>query len=140
MPQNQYMPLPLTMSANGPIIQPSEVLQARTILKGNQEIHQVLVQWDQHTTSEATWEDVDDLQKKFPSYNLEDKVVFNGDGIAMRPNVRSLIETSGESANLLEGPQNMEENNSSITGGGMLPRRGERARKSHSLWKEFVKP
>ncbi|CAJ2635782.1 unnamed protein product [Trifolium pratense] len=38
--QQQYMPLPLTMSDNGPMIQPVEILQVRTIMKGTQRIHQ----------------------------------------------------------------------------------------------------
>jgi translation initiation factor IF-1 len=59
--QDQYLPLPLTMSDTGPLTQPIAVLQARTILRGAQKIHQVLVQWDQYSRSEATWEDVSTL-------------------------------------------------------------------------------
>ncbi|MCI23378.1 hypothetical protein A2U01_0044557, partial [Trifolium medium] len=70
--QDQYMPLPLTMSEVGPIIQPIEILDARTIVRGSQKVHQILIQWDQTTPVEATWEDFDDLQNKFPTLNLED--------------------------------------------------------------------
>jgi hypothetical protein len=97
--QTQYMPLPLTMSDSCPIIHPIEVLEARTIVKGNQKVHQVLVQWDQHPIFEATWEDMDDLRQKFPNYNLEDKVVFNGDGIVMKPNNGKVLEGNEVSAN-----------------------------------------
>jgi hypothetical protein len=58
-----------------------------------------LVQWDQHPISKATWEDMDDLQQKFPNYNLEDKVVFNGDGIVMKPNNGKVLEGNEVSAN-----------------------------------------
>ncbi|PNX92889.1 Ty3/gypsy retrotransposon protein [Trifolium pratense] len=52
----QYLPLPLTMTDIGPIIQPAAVLQARTIMKGTQKVHQILVQWEQNSKEEATWE------------------------------------------------------------------------------------
>ncbi|CAJ2652754.1 unnamed protein product [Trifolium pratense] len=49
VPQQQYMPLPLTMSDNGPMIQQVEILQVRTIMKGTQRIYQamqiVIVLW-----------------------------------------------------------------------------------------------
>lgn len=84
VPQDQYMPLPLTMSDIRPIIWPMEILQARTIIKGSQKVHQVLMQWDQQHISEATWEDAASLQQKFPLFNLEDKVDFEVEGIVMR--------------------------------------------------------
>jgi hypothetical protein len=140
-PADQYMPLPLTMSDSGPIINPIQVLQARTIVKGSQKIHQVLIQWDQHSIAEATWEDIDDLQIKFPNYNLEDKVVFNGDGIVMRPNVYKGLEASNESANQAEGPQNNLHEEKLVSSGAevMGPRRGIRVRKAHSRWNEYEK-
>ncbi|MCI16526.1 hypothetical protein A2U01_0037670, partial [Trifolium medium] len=68
----QYLPLPLTMADIGPIIQPAAVLQARTIMQGTQKVHQILVQWEQNSKEEATWENLHDLQLKFPTLNLED--------------------------------------------------------------------
>ncbi|GAU47333.1 hypothetical protein TSUD_101210 [Trifolium subterraneum] len=76
--QEQYLPLPLTMTEIGPIVQPIDVLQARTIIQGLQKVHQVLIQWDQYSAAEATWEDVTTVKDKFPSLNLEDKVSFYG--------------------------------------------------------------
>jgi hypothetical protein len=74
----QYIPLPLTMSESGPIIQPMEVLDARTIMRGTQKINQVLVQWDQLPAAEATWEDIDTLQDNFPTFNLETRLILMG--------------------------------------------------------------
>ncbi|GAU37387.1 hypothetical protein TSUD_22610 [Trifolium subterraneum] len=137
--KDQYLPLPLTMSETGPIIQPIAVLQARTIMRGTQKVHQILVQWDQLPVSEATWEDLDALQNKFPTLNLEDKVSFNGEGIVMRSNARNLLEND-ESTKSQWVPQNMDENNSVSGSKEMIgPRRGLRSSKSHSRWKEFVK-
>jgi hypothetical protein len=133
----QYLPLPLTMTETGPIIQPIAVLQARTIVRGTQRVHQILVQWDQNAEAETTWEDFDDLQLKFPTLNLEDKVVFNGEGIVMRPNTTCLLE-GNVSAKFPRGPQDMID---SVSGSKELsgPRRGQRARKPHSMWKEYAK-
>ncbi|MCI53573.1 hypothetical protein A2U01_0074820, partial [Trifolium medium] len=50
------------MSEVGPIIQPIAVLEARTIVRGSQKVRKILVQWDQTSPVEATWEDFDDLQ------------------------------------------------------------------------------
>ncbi|PNX92431.1 Ty3/gypsy retrotransposon protein, partial [Trifolium pratense] len=99
--QEQYLPLPLTMSDTGPIFQPATILQARTIVRGNKKVHQLQIQWDLNSPEEASWEDLDELQNKFPNINLEDKVVFKGEGIVMRPNNTNILEAS-ESAKLTE--------------------------------------
>ncbi|PNX77624.1 Ty3/gypsy retrotransposon protein [Trifolium pratense] len=133
-----YLPLPLTMNDTGPIIQPVAVLQARTIRKGTQKVHQILVQWEQNSKDAATWEDLHDLQFKFPTLNLEDKVVFNGEGIVMRPNTTKILEND-DSAKSQRGPQNVQEGNSVSGSRGMIgPRRSMRMRKTHNKWKEFV--
>ncbi|PNX96484.1 Ty3/gypsy retrotransposon protein [Trifolium pratense] len=121
--QEQYMPLPLSMTDTGPMIQPVSVLATRTIIRGAQRIQQVLIQWDQYSTAEATWEDVDALQSKFPAFNLEDKVAFIGDGIVMSPMEENILQ-EGESAK--EGLNDMHERNSVMMG----PRRGKRVRKT----------
>jgi hypothetical protein len=136
--QDQYMPLPLTMSETGPIIQPIAVLQARTIQRGMQKIHQVQIQWDQ--TVEATWEDLDDLQNKFPTLNLEDKVVVKGESIVMKPSTTTSILEGNVSANSIEGPQNLHDGNSVAEIKEKIgPRRGTRVRKAHGRWKFSTK-
>jgi len=32
------------------------------------------------TVEEATWERFSDIQRQYPHFNLEDKVLFNGEG------------------------------------------------------------
>ncbi|MCI91092.1 hypothetical protein A2U01_0112386, partial [Trifolium medium] len=61
-------------------------------------------QWDQSPVTEATWEDMDTLQDKFPFLNLEDKVAFNGKGIVMRPNITTKVPEEGDSAKSQRGP------------------------------------
>jgi hypothetical protein len=132
----QYIPLPLTMSESGPIIHPIEILDARTIIRGTQKINQVLVQWDQLPAAEATWEDTDALQNNFPTFNLEDKVNFNGEGIVMKPNANNLLETTTAGARV---PQNMRAKHSVRIGTeSKEPRRGERTRAPNTMWKDFV--
>ncbi|GAU25204.1 hypothetical protein TSUD_151040 [Trifolium subterraneum] len=111
--QDQSLPLPLTMSDTGPLIQPIAVLAARTILKGIQKVHQVLIQWDQYPEAEATWEEVTNLQSKFPYFNLEDKVVFKGDGIVMSPKEGKVLEVVESSK---RDPQDMHAQNSVSNG------------------------
>ena len=41
-----YLSLPLTMSANGPIVQPITVLDSRVILRSSTQVKQVLIQWE----------------------------------------------------------------------------------------------
>ncbi|CAJ2656401.1 unnamed protein product [Trifolium pratense] len=101
--QEQYLPLPLTMSDTDPIFQPATILQARTIVRGNKKVHQLQIQWDLNSPEEASWEDLDELQ-------------------------------NNESAKLTEGPPNMHENET-VRG----PRRSQRAKKEHKMWKEYAK-
>ena len=75
-----YLPLPLTTSEYGPILQPEEVLAARTIMKGSVLEPQVLIKWQGTTDSEATREGLKEFNREFPAFNLGDKVVFNGGG------------------------------------------------------------
>jgi hypothetical protein len=133
--QEQSLPLPLTMSDTGPLIQPIAVLAARTILKGAQKIQQVLIQWDQYPAAEATWEEVTDLQSKYPTFNLEDKVAFKGDGIVMSPQEGKVLE-AGESSK--RGPQDVITKNSVSRGVELMgPRKGMRVRKANTRLEEY---
>jgi hypothetical protein len=80
----QYLPLPLTMTEQGPVVLPSKVLDVRIIQQGQAKIPQVLIQWTNIPAQDATWENVQDIKVNFPKFNLEDKVLLKGDGIVMR--------------------------------------------------------
>ncbi|GJY76380.1 hypothetical protein Tco_0481496 [Tanacetum coccineum] len=41
---------------------------------------QVLVQWSISSPEEATWEWLSEFKIAYPSYHLEDKVIFEGEG------------------------------------------------------------
>nr|KYP65516.1 hypothetical protein KK1_011752 [Cajanus cajan] len=56
------------------------VLKSRTILKDDQPVNQVLIQWEGLEESHATWEDYAAIKETYLDFNLEDKVDFNGGG------------------------------------------------------------
>jgi hypothetical protein len=57
----------------------------------------------------------------------------------MRPNNKNSLEISDVTKSVM-GPQNMHEGNSVEDSQAMIgPRHSMRARKQHSMWKEFVK-
>ncbi|CAJ2644751.1 unnamed protein product [Trifolium pratense] len=115
VPQDQYMPLPLSMSEVGPMIQPAAVLDARTVLRGTQEIQQLLIQWDQYTSAEATWEDVDTLRSN--------------------PNNDKSMEVRESN---MRGPQDTHEQEFVESGPGLIgPRRGMRMRKTSTRLEGF---
>ena len=58
-PPQEAMPLPTHFDNIHPILEPSQVLQKRVILRDQLEVLQVLIQWQKLSLSEATWEDVD---------------------------------------------------------------------------------
>jgi hypothetical protein len=52
------MPLPLTVSELGPVLQLVTVLATRNVIKGQHQIPQILVQWKNGQDEEASWEDL----------------------------------------------------------------------------------
>nr|KYP75484.1 hypothetical protein KK1_008222 [Cajanus cajan] len=78
--QKQYVPTPFLTYEFGPLLQPYNILQTRTIVRGNQFVSQLLVQWQGTDVSKATWEDAVSFQEQYPIFNLEDKVDFYGQG------------------------------------------------------------
>jgi hypothetical protein len=65
------MPPLLPPLLHGAVV-PSRVTRAR-LARG---VHQVLVEWQGEPPASATWEDLDDLRARFPSFQLEDELDF----------------------------------------------------------------
>ncbi|MCI31388.1 hypothetical protein A2U01_0052600, partial [Trifolium medium] len=59
--------------------EPEAVLATRKIRQQGEEVKQVLVHWKGKSAEEATWEDVIMMKSQFPKFNLEDKVVVEGE-------------------------------------------------------------
>ena len=92
--KQQYFPLPLTTTEFGPILLPYKVLDSRVIHRNDKEISQVQVQWNSFIQEDNSWEDVDEMQKSYPEFNLEDKVVVKGMSNVTR--VKEGSEKAGE--------------------------------------------
>ena len=75
-----YLPLPLTVGESGLMVQPIAVLDSRVLLRDSSQVDQVLIQWEIAGPEEATWEDVTWVKASYPHFNLEDKVVYKGEG------------------------------------------------------------
>jgi hypothetical protein len=48
------------------------------IKRGQQAATQLLIHWQGLSPAEATWEFMDEVKLRFPTFNLEDKVVIKG--------------------------------------------------------------
>lgn len=55
-------------------LEPKEVLDTRWIHNGFQFVQESLVLWNQVLCKDATWENSAELQSRFPTLNLEDKI------------------------------------------------------------------
>jgi len=83
----------MTTNEIGPILHPVAILQNRIIIKGDNEIQQVLVQWDGLEERQATWEDWLAFKEAYPDSNLGDKVGFNGGGkVISKKDARTEVE------------------------------------------------
>nr|GEX74556.1 Ty3/gypsy retrotransposon protein [Tanacetum cinerariifolium] len=68
--------LPEELHNDQPLEQPLAVCDARMVLRSGVPAQQVLVQWMGGPPEKATWEWLSDFQAAYPTFNLEDKVVF----------------------------------------------------------------
>ncbi|MCH86314.1 hypothetical protein A2U01_0007169, partial [Trifolium medium] len=76
--ENEELP---ELMDEGEIYEPEAVLATRKINQQGEEIKQVLIHWKGKTAEEATWEEVIMMRSQFPKFNLEDKVLVEGEGI-----------------------------------------------------------
>jgi hypothetical protein len=71
----QLLPLPLTTTEQGPLIEPQAIIAHRTVIQNARPVQQVQVQWEGTLPPEVTWENWNDFKVLYP--NLEDKVLVN---------------------------------------------------------------
>ena len=73
--QPPELPPPLPPTHNGAIVPvPSQALKTR-LYRG---VRQILVQWEGLPPSSASWEDLSSFQERYPSFQLEDKLLLKG--------------------------------------------------------------
>ena len=73
----QYIPL-LVMNDNDSNNKPRRILERRMVKRGNRAAAQVLIQWENSTPVEATWEFADEIRSRFPTFSFEDKKTKDG--------------------------------------------------------------
>ncbi|KAL4384927.1 hypothetical protein GQ457_15G020150 [Hibiscus cannabinus] len=78
IPDQQITPLHLVDSTSGLILQPKALLDTRKLSRLGRVIDQWLIDWECLHPTSATWEDAIHISKKFPDFNLADKVRVNG--------------------------------------------------------------
>ncbi|WVZ09914.1 hypothetical protein V8G54_014444 [Vigna mungo] len=81
-----YVPLPLTTLSEDPLLMPQSIIHKCDILRKSNIVLEVLVQRASLSETEATWEDTKDFMKAYPDFNLEDKVIADGEGFVMIEN------------------------------------------------------
>ncbi|KAL5767998.1 hypothetical protein ACOSQ2_014781 [Xanthoceras sorbifolium] len=55
-------------------MEPKAILDTHWIKKGSKFFDESLIKWKRFPVEDATWESTQELQDKFPTLNLEDKV------------------------------------------------------------------
>lgn len=67
-----YPVLPLIGPATNSEPMPQSILARRMVKKRNAAVAQILVQWRNQTTDDATWEDYESMAQRFPEFIRED--------------------------------------------------------------------
>ena len=75
-----YLPFPLTYSGLGPMLYPWKVLDVQVVKCLEVTVLQLLIQWEATEAKDATWEELQDIRESYLQFNLEDNVVFDGEG------------------------------------------------------------
>jgi hypothetical protein len=57
---------------------PLELKDSRFILKDARRVPQVMIQWDLMDATEATWEDLAEIQEAYPWSTLRTRLIFIG--------------------------------------------------------------
>ncbi|KAJ1378271.1 Chromo-like domain superfamily [Sesbania bispinosa] len=81
----QYYPLPLYTTEDGPQYLPKLILGYHSIFQHGIWVDQVHVKWMDLPSTASTWESISFMRNHFPSFDLGDKVHFNGGGIDTTP-------------------------------------------------------
>ncbi|KAD5803039.1 hypothetical protein E3N88_14399 [Mikania micrantha] len=74
------------------ILIPFAILDSRVLTVGSSKKEQCLIQWENQSTEEATWEDKDWLFQQFPNQSYEDKTPKEGAGIDRNDATQGMIQ------------------------------------------------
>ncbi|GKE20188.1 ty3-gypsy retrotransposon protein [Tanacetum coccineum] len=90
--------LPEELQDGQPVEQPLTICDTRRVLRNGSPERQVLVQWIGGSPEEATWEWLSEFKAAYPTYNLEDKVVFEAGGNDTSPDGQRIRKSKRVSA------------------------------------------
>lgn len=77
-------PPPLPLTADWELdLQPESVLAHRWSTSSGSATLELLIHWKHRPSTEDSWEEYDLMLTQFPHFRLEDKAVFQGEGIDM---------------------------------------------------------
>lgn len=74
------------------LVEPETLLDVRHVQKGAESHTEALLKWKHLPLFEATWEEVDAIQARFPHFHLEDKVRLWGEGNVINQQPSPLIQ------------------------------------------------
>jgi hypothetical protein len=77
-------------------VYPVKVVGSRSIMRGDAEVHQSLIQWNNRAIEDVTWEDNEMLLGQFPEFWLEDKALSEEVGVD-RNTINDVGRASGPS-------------------------------------------
>lgn len=89
-------------------------------MKGALHIPQVLIQWENTDISEATWENASDIQNRFPHFNIEGKVDFDGEVNVTSANKYAIKYAIKDAEMVKAGQHGQGEEKKLVTGQGHL--------------------
>ncbi|XP_061376328.1 uncharacterized protein LOC133318356 [Gastrolobium bilobum] len=73
-------PLPSSAVDNKPVQVPIAILDMRHVSCQGQQLREFLIQWSNSVPEDASWEKEHELRHCYPSLDLEDKVIIEGEG------------------------------------------------------------
>lgn len=99
-PDDQYVPLPLLLDEQQ-LLSPVAILKQREVQVLGKWWRQVLVQWDSDVPS--SWEFIKHIREHYPFFDLEDKVLSDGDRYVMNGKNNADVVVQVENVNKVYG-------------------------------------
>jgi len=97
-PSAQYFPLPLHSVEEASTLTLVKILDSRRLWQQGRRNDQVLIQWSNLPHAHSSWESISFIKAQFPTFDLGDKVPFNGGSVDMD----YMVTASGDKRNIVE--------------------------------------
>lgn len=68
--QSSHIHLPISLTTHGHVLlAPHSILDRRLVQRNNKPVAQVLIKWFNMADEDSTWEDYDDMQRRYPTFD-----------------------------------------------------------------------